>query len=439
MHRTHPVQELVQVVLIAAGFGAALAAYHYQYPERYDGLTPDELLLGFAASVSTFWIVVKLLEVGGSEETIPRLIDEFCMGTGLNLLVDALLNYFQILTRSLYLIVVGGLFVVVLLGIARMLMPRRKDFFRAGTLMLGCDPIMQQLARLLRQPILGMVGSRTLCPDGITYLGGEEKLEEIAANRHPLHILAAKDGLTRSAATTLLTQRLQGAEVFETPGLYEKVLHRIYCRGPQPMDLLLSGALAANSRILAIQAIYTNVIGMALLIVLSPVLLLTALAVALFSGPGPVIETTECSGFHNIPFRLMSFRTRRRDGNADLTRVGWLISKLHLTHLPQLFNIVRGEMALFGPRPVQLAFTKRLTEMMPFYSIRFFVKPGILGWARVQMPAQTFRVSALTEIEYDLYYIKMGSPLLDLEILSRIVFPEKPSSTAVTDFAVSAQ
>ncbi len=127
MSRFQPLQELLQIVAILAGFAAAMAAYRAQYPDNFGFLTSDELLLGYVTSVCTFWVVVKLLEVSSTEETIPRLIDEFCMGTGLNLLVDALLNYFQILTRSLYLIAVGGLFVVLLLALFRLLVPGRKD------------------------------------------------------------------------------------------------------------------------------------------------------------------------------------------------------------------------------------------------------------------------------------------------------------------------
>jgi len=438
MERSRPLEELLQIALIMAGFGAALAAYRFQYPDNFAYFTSDEMFLGFVTSVSTFWIVVKLSEASSTKETLPLLIDEFCMGTGLNLLVAAFLNYLEVLTRSLYLIVVGGVFVVLLLGIERLLMPRRKGL-RAGTLMVGFDPIAHQLALTLGQPILGVVGAGALCPPEIPFLGGEDQLEKVISQGHPMHILAAGHRLSRISRSALFSQRLRGVAVLETEGLYERLLRRVYCRGAQPMDLLLSGTLAANNRILALQAVYTNLIGLFLLLLLSPVLGLTGLMVAFFSGPGPVIETMECSGFYNIPFRLLRFRTTRTDGTGALTRVGSLISRLRLAGLPQLFNIVRGEMALFGPRPVRLVFTERLTEIMPFYSMRLFVKPGLLGWAKVNMPAQSVRQNELTEIEYDLYYVKEGSPLLDLEILTRSLFPARSHRVAPQDLAVPAQ
>jgi lipopolysaccharide/colanic/teichoic acid biosynthesis glycosyltransferase len=442
MARIRPLEELLDIALIVAGFGAALTAYRFQYPDNFAYFTSDEMFLGFVTSVTTFWIVVKLAEVTSTKETLPLLIDEFCMGTGLNLLVAAFLNYLQVLTRSLYLIVVGGVFVVLLLGIARFLMPRRRDP-RAGTLLVGFDPTALQLAISLGEPVIGVVGgvigAGASCPPEIPFLGDEDQLEHVIAQRHPLHILAAGRRLSQISRGALFTQRLRGVPVLEARVLYEKLLRRVYCRGAQPMGLLLSGDLAANNGIQALQAIYTNLIGLLFLILLSPVLSLTGLMVAFFSGPGPMIDTTECSGFYNIPFQLLSFRTTRKDGTGKLTRVGSLISRLHLVRLPQLLNIIRGEMALFGPRPVRHVFTQRLTEIMPFYSMRLFVKPGLLGWAKVNMPPHSAHPNDLAEIEYDLYYVKEGSPVLDLEILARSFFPAKSSRVAREDLAVPAQ
>src|SRR5262249_25090710 len=150
----------------------------------------------------------------------------------------------------------------------------------------------------------------------------------------------------------------------------------------------------------------------------------TALLIALFGGRGPILEMTLCSGFHHIPFDLMRFRTTRGDGSGQPTRIGSLISFLHIANFPRLFNVVRGEMALFGPRPVRAAFTERLTALMPFYSLRLFAKPGLFGWARAHMQSPS-GLNDLVEIEYDLYAIKQGSPILDMEILARSVFPER--------------
>jgi lipopolysaccharide/colanic/teichoic acid biosynthesis glycosyltransferase len=149
---------------------------------------------------------------------------------------------------------------------------------------------------------------------------------------------------------------------------------------------------------------------LALLIVLAPLIAILSLAVFLFSDRGDILEAVECSGFQNIPFLLLRFRTRHAT-NGTPTAIGELLWRFHLASLPQLFNVVRGEMALFGPRPVHTAFTQRLKEILPFYAMRLSVKPGLVSWA----PAD--RTDELARLEYDLYYIKHGSPQLDLEIL----------------------
>src|SRR5207245_4212031 len=123
-------------------------------------------------------------------------------------------------------------------------------------------------------------------------------------------------------------------------------------------------------------------------------------------------------------FRLLRFRTTRHDGSAQVTRVGHVIKVMRLANLPQLINIVRGDMALVGPLPVRREFASYLTAIMPFYSHRFSVKPGIIGWARMHAPRHILS-DECRQVEYDLYYIKQGSLWLDIEIFFRML----PSGT----------
>jgi lipopolysaccharide/colanic/teichoic acid biosynthesis glycosyltransferase len=416
-----PLLKLLDVVLIAAGFGAAILAYSIFYPDNYAYLTSDEVLLGFVTDVCTVWVGFQLLEATGD----VHFMDLLLVGTGLDLIAQALLNYFALLTRSLFLIVAGVLVSAMLLSLTKRWLRTASAGSPKGILMVGFDPLTRRLARSLGQPVLGMVGDASECPAGIPHLGEEGELEEVMERKRPAYILVSDTSLARISPSILLAQRLRGVMVRTTPGLYESQLQRIYCRGSQPVDLLLSPALSPESRILAIQAIYTNLIGLVLLILLSPVLFVASLAVALFSGAGPVFETVECSGFRNIPFLLLRFRTRRSGKRGGSTWIGSLLSRWHLVNLPQLFNVVRGEMALFGPRPVRRVFAQRLTEIMPFYAMRLSVKPGLIGWA--PRPTGLVFANELTQIEYDLYYVKHNSPQLDVEILMRTLFGGTPA------------
>ena len=232
-----------------------------------------------------------------------HFVDLLLVGTGLDLIAQATLNYFALLTRSLFLIVAGVFAAALFLTFARRGFRAARAGLSKGTLMVGYDPLTQQLAGALGQPVLGMVGEAAVCPQGIPYLGGDSQFAEVIEQKRPAYILVSEYSRARISPAILLAQRLRGVIVRTTPGLYESQLHRIYCRGSQPVDLLLSPSLSAReSRILAIQAIYTNLIGLVLLIVLSPLLLVVSLAILLFSGGGPVFETVECSGFPQYPF-----------------------------------------------------------------------------------------------------------------------------------------
>src|SRR4051794_27568952 len=156
---------------------------------------------------------------------------------------------------------------------------------------------------------------------------------------------------------------------------------------------------------MAIQAIYNNLAGLFFLLLLSPVMLLTAVVLALTPGHGSIIESIECAGFQYIPFRLQRFRTTRTDGSV--TPVGRLLRRGRLANLPQLINVVRGDMALVGPRPVRTGFAHHLSSVMPFYAHRFSVKPGLTGWAQAHLSDEQ-AADTRREIEYDLYYVKEG-------------------------------
>lgn len=418
MVRHQSLPELLVLGLICAGFAGSLLAYRILLPDNFDYLTSDEVAVGFFSSVAAFWLAVEI--TGADDISNPRrgLFNEFCMGTGLILIVQALLNYLDLLTRSFFLIVVGGAFSACLLALARRLMPSRGA--QAGTVMVGFDRSSAEFVGLLPYPLVGVVGGPRDLPGAPTVDYGQfEKALELW---HPRQIVVSADGASRIKPSALLAWRLNRASVNSAPELYEALLGRVSCAGLAPVDMLLSQAQSGNTQTMAFQAIYTNLIGLTLLIAAAPLIFAVTVAIALFSGRGPIIETDECCGFQNIPFRRMRFRTRRKDGTGSFTRVGSLISGLRLGSLPLLFNIVRGEMALFGPRPVRREFAGPLTEILPFYSMRSAVKPGIISWGAVQSRRYQVCTGVLTEIEYDLYYVKHGSPPLDFEILMRLMF-----------------
>jgi lipopolysaccharide/colanic/teichoic acid biosynthesis glycosyltransferase len=156
-------------------------------------------------------------------------------------------------------------------------------------------------------------------------------------------------------------------------------------------------------------------------------MVLTAVAIRIEST-GPVVYSQERVGLRGRKFRIFKLRSMRADAEAHgpvwacendprVTRVGRVIRRLHLDETPQFFNILRGEMSLIGPRPERPEFVERLEERIPYYSERHLVKPGLTGWAQVSYPYGASFEDAREKLQYDLYYIKNQSPLLDAIIL----------------------
>jgi sugar transferase (PEP-CTERM system associated) len=159
-----------------------------------------------------------------------------------------------------------------------------------------------------------------------------------------------------------------------------------------------------------------------------PIMLLTALAVKLDSR-GPIFYVQERAGKNGRPFKIIKFRSMRVGAEAKsgpvwaeeddprVTRVGRIIRKLRFDELPQFVNVIRGEMNFVGPRPERPMFVEQLEEIVPYYSQRHVVKPGLTGWAQIKYPYGASIEDSIEKLRYDLYYIKNQSLLLDAIIV----------------------
>jgi lipopolysaccharide/colanic/teichoic acid biosynthesis glycosyltransferase len=202
---------------------------------------------------------------------------------------------------------------------------------------------------------------------------------------------------------TLSDEWLSFAEGF--PFLHQKIVRRI----KRISDILFAGA------------------G---LIVTLPIALLAAVAIKLDSR-GPVLFRQCRVGWMENPFFLLKFRSMHSDAETDgmpqwaavcdprVTRVGRILRALHIDEIPQMINVLRGEMSFIGPRPERPEFVEQLKSRIPFYSLRHYVPPGITGWAQVNYPYGASVEDAKRKLEFDLYYARNASPTLDLRILLR--------------------
>jgi sugar transferase (PEP-CTERM system associated) len=240
-------------------------------------------------------------------------------------------------------------------------------------------------------------------------------------------VVAAMDYRGRLSMDALLHCKTRGVRVQEGSSYYEQITGKIMVEGLRKSWLIFSdGFVVSRGTLFAKRLLDILVAGVGLVLAL-PFMLLVALAVRLDS-PGPVFFRQDRVGRGGREFTLWKFRSMRTDaeaggarwavqGDPRVTRVGRFIRKTRLDELPQLWNVLAGDMSLVGPRPERRMFVEQLKEVCPWYEQRLVVRPGLTGWAQVKAPyASTFEES-IEKLKFDLYYIKNLSLFLDISIL----------------------
>ncbi len=184
---------------------------------------------------------------------------------------------------------------------------------------------------------------------------------------------------------------------------------------------------------LPVKTIAEFVLALAMLLLASPVIALAAVLVRLTSR-GPAFYSQTRLGLHGRPYKILKIRTMFHDcerlkgaqwstqNDPRVTAVGRWLRRTHVDELPQLWNVLRGEMSLVGPRPERPEFVPKLAEAIPHYRDRLHVRPGLTGLAQVQLPPDTDLESVRRKLAYDLYYVRAVGPVLDLRILIGTVY-----------------
>jgi sugar transferase (PEP-CTERM system associated) len=226
----------------------------------------------------------------------------------------------------------------------------------------------------------------------------------------------------------LLQAKLSGVRVEESETIYERLTGKILLDDLKPSWLIFSDGFRARRLTRVIKRGIDVLLSLVGVVLAAPFMALTALAVRLES-PGPVLYAQERVGEHGAVFTLYKFRSMRadaeragtpiwaKDNDDRVTRVGRVIRLTRLDELPQLWNVLRGDMSFVGPRPERPFFVEQLAEVIPFYRQRHAVKPGVTGWAQVKYRYGASIEDAREKLRYDLYYIKHMSIVFDLTIV----------------------
>jgi exopolysaccharide biosynthesis polyprenyl glycosylphosphotransferase len=231
----------------------------------------------------------------------------------------------------------------------------------------------------------------------------------------------------------LMQMRLQGTPIYKLPDFYEIFWYKVPPNLLQDTWFTFSAGfnLFQDFMTSRIKRIFDLVIALLMLIALSPLMLLTAIAVKLDSS-GPIFYSQLRTGLKCQPFRVYKFRSMYQDAeqrgvqwasqhDPRITRIGRWMRLMRIDELPQLWNVLRGDMSLIGPRPERPEFDSKLAEVIPYYEVRYLVKPGITGWAQVMYPYGASIQDAYEKMAYDLYYIKNYSIWLEIAIAFKTV------------------
>jgi sugar transferase (PEP-CTERM system associated) len=232
----------------------------------------------------------------------------------------------------------------------------------------------------------------------------------------------------------LMECRLQGVEVCDVQQFIEREAGKIDVDLLRPSWMVFSDGFISSGWRSTTKRAFDLLASLMLLLLIWPVMLLTALAVWMEGRfRDPVLYVQERVGLDGKPFNVMKFRSMQTDAeqagqaiwaqqnDPRVTRVGAFMRKTRLDELPQLFNVLRGDMSFVGPRPERPVFVEELDERIPYYKQRHRVKPGITGWAQLCYPYGASVEDAKEKLQYDLYYLKNHSLLLDLIILLQTV------------------
>ncbi|MBT1070900.1 TIGR03013 family PEP-CTERM/XrtA system glycosyltransferase [Geobacter chapellei] len=272
----------------------------------------------------------------------------------------------------------------------------------------------------------GDEGFSPLPPEAIVSTS-EDLLASAIAGRADLIVVALSERRGIFPLRDVLRCKLNGIEIMDAPSFYERVTGSLMLEQITPSWIIFSSGFRRTSLLALFKRLSDIVLSIIGLLLTASFLPFIALAIKLDSR-GPLFFSQVRVGNREKLFRLYKFRTMGQDAekasgavwaeknDPRVTRVGAFLRDTRIDEIPQLFNVLKGDMSFIGPRPERPEFVENLKKLIPYYSKRHFIKPGVTGWAQVRYPYGASVHDAVEKLRYDLYYIKHYSVVLDLLI-----------------------
>lgn len=411
------------------------------------GAGVDDHMLSQAVAICAIMILSMLamglyqVRLEGYTYVVARIVIGFAVGGGVIFLLGMAFSLIQFDARSMMFMMtvsflsVCALRLVFLSTVDTSFLKRRILVYGAGR---KADTILERFQQKIDQRgfvIVGFVhsdgdpeavpGKRVFRPGKpLCEFAGELGVDEI--------VDAVDDRRSRLPLIELLDCKAHGINVVNLLSFFERESGYVNVNLLDPSWIIFSDGFKQTTLKYIIKRTLDIIVGLVLFALTWPLMLVTALAILLESGfREPVLYTQTRVGEKGRNFKIYKFRSMHTDAEKDgkaqwatqndarVTRVGAFIRKTRLDELPQIFNVLKGDMSFVGPRPERPEFDGMLREKIAFYEQRNQIKPGITGWAQLCYPYGASDKDALEKLQYDLYYVKNQSLFLDLIIILR--------------------
>jgi len=317
-------------------------------------------------------------------------------------------------------------------GVGYMALKHRVLVLGAGSRAAGVEALLDKLGSSATFHLVGFVrcGDEQTCLDESKLLGDCAVLRTLVEQHHVDQIVVGlrdrRNGYFPTAE--LLECKLRGVSIVDLPTFFERETGYVQLNSLSASWMIFAEGFSRSAVQKVLKRLFDISVSVATLIATLPVGVLAALAIWLETGR-PILYRQERVGELERIFQMLKFRSMRvgaeRDGEARwaaisddrVTRVGRFLRRTRVDELPQLINVLRGDMSFVGPRPERPPFVSELSLKVPFYASRHSVKPGITGWAQIRYPYGASIDDAVQKLQFDLYYVKNHSLFLDLVIL----------------------
>jgi sugar transferase (PEP-CTERM system associated) len=450
------------VLLVALAEGVLLVSAPYIGSFIRYGTPLDLIELLLPAVTFAVVMVVAMLSMGVYEARIREGFSGMMLRTAvaiflLGAMATAVLSYlFPSIAIHRGVLLMSSMAAFVILTIWRWLTGHflSEEVFKRRVVVLGTGQRALKIASRMRrrsdQRAFELLGFLDPLPDsagnevaiyGSRIIQTDELLPAFCKRNNVQEIVVAMDERRRNLGVgggipleELVECRMQGVEVCDVQQFIEREAGKIDVDLLRPSWMVFSDGFISNGWRSTTKRAFDLLASLLLLLLIWPVMLVAAFAVWLEGRfKDPILYVQERVGLDGKLFNVMKFRSMRTDAEQEgkaiwaqqndprVTRVGAIIRKTRLDELPQLFNVLKGDMSFVGPRPERPVFVEELDRRIPYYQTRHRVKPGITGWAQLCYPYGASVEDAKEKLQYDLYYLKNHSLLLDLIILLQTV------------------